>query len=75
MVFRISTFYLARRPFIIQNTTASIFTAKLKLGVYIIFLWHTINLQRETQKANVSQLSSIVRSESANIRNNTMEMD
>ena len=43
-------------------------------GVYI-FSWRAINLQREKQKSNVSQLSSIVISQAVNIRNNTMEMD
>ena len=43
-------------------------------GVYI-FSSRAINLQREKQKSNVSQLSSIVISQAANIRNNTMEMD
>ena len=42
-------------------------------GVYI-FSWTAINLQREKQKSNVSQLSSIVVSQAANIRNNMMEM-
>ena len=33
------------------------------------------NLQWEKQKSNVTQLSSIVISRAANIKNNTMEMD
>ena len=44
-------------------------------GIYIVFLGRAINLQREKQKSNVTQLSSIVISEAANIRNNTMEMN
>ena len=40
-----------------------------------IFSWPTINLQREKQKCSVSELSSIVISQAANIRNNTMKMD
>ena len=58
----------------LENSTLLFYTRKDESGVYI-FSWTAINLQREKQKSNVSQLSSIVISQAENIRNNTMEMD